>query len=52
MGFFGVFDQYILNMLYHPKIRAGMTRAEVRAVLPEVLVDARAFVAKVNNLKP
>jgi hypothetical protein len=52
LGFFGVFDQYILNMLYHPKIRAGMTRAEVREMLPEVLSDARAFVAKVNGLKP
>jgi hypothetical protein len=52
LGFFGVFDQTILNMLYHPKIKAGMTRAEVRALLPEVLADARAFVAKVNDLKP
>ena len=30
MGFFGVYDQYILNILYHPRIRPGMTRAEVR----------------------
>jgi hypothetical protein len=52
LGFFGVFDQYILNMLYHPKIKAGMTRTEVRAVLPEVLADARALVAKINDLKP
>ena len=26
MGFFGVYDQYILNILYHPRVRAGMTR--------------------------
>ena len=23
MGFFGVYDQYILNILYHPRVRAG-----------------------------
>jgi hypothetical protein len=51
MGFFGVYDQYILNMLYHPKIRAGMTRAEVKAVLPEVLADVRAFVTRTNGLR-
>ena len=26
MGFFDVYDQYILNILYHPRIRPGMTR--------------------------
>ena len=52
MGFFGVYDQYILNILYHPKVKAGMTRAEVQAVLPQVLPEVRAFVAKVNGLKP
>ena len=34
MGFFGVYDQYILNILYHPNIKPGMTRAEVQAALP------------------
>ena len=34
MGFFDVYDQYILNMLYDPRIKAGMTVAEVKAVLP------------------
>ena len=52
MGFFGVYDQYILNILYHPKIRAGMTRDEVRALLPQVMPEVRAFVARVNNLAP
>ena len=52
MGFFGVYDQYILNILYHPRIRAGMRRDEVRAVLPQVLPDVRAFVARTNNLAP
>ena len=52
MGFFDVYDQYILNILYHPKVRPGMTRKQVRALLPEIMPDVRAFVAKVNNLAP
>ena len=50
MGFFDVYDQYILNILYDPRIKAGMTVAEVKAVLPEVLADVRAWVRKVNDL--
>jgi hypothetical protein len=50
MGFFDVYDQYILNLLYDPRIKAGMTVQEVKAVLPEVLADVRAWVAKVNHL--
>jgi hypothetical protein len=50
MGFFDVFDQYILNILYDPRIAPGMTVEEVRAVLPDVLPDVRAFVRKVNDL--
>jgi hypothetical protein len=50
MGFFDVYDQYILNILYDPRIRAGMTVAEVKAVLPDVLADVRVWVRKVNGL--
>jgi len=50
MGYFDVYDQYILNLLYDPRIKAGMTVQEVKAVLPEVLTDVRAWVRKVNNL--
>jgi hypothetical protein len=50
MGFFDIYDQYILNILYDPRIKAGMTVAEVKAVLPEVLSDVRLWVRKVNNL--
>jgi hypothetical protein len=50
MGFFDVYDQYILNVLYDPRIKPGMTVAEVKAVLPEVLTDVRVWVKKVNNL--
>ena len=52
LGFFGVYDQYILNILYHPRIRPGMTRAEVQAALPQVMPEVRGFVAKTNNLPP
>ena len=50
MGFFDVYDQYILNILYDPRIRPGMSRKDVRAVLPELLPQVRAWVAKVNQL--
>jgi len=48
MGFFDVYDQYLLNILYDPRIRPGMTKEEVSAVLPEVLSAARAWVHNVN----
>jgi Protein of unknown function (DUF2927) len=50
MGYFDVYDQYIMNVLYDPRVKAGMTVAEVKAVLPDVLADVRAWVRKVNNL--
>jgi hypothetical protein len=50
VGFFGIYDQYIMNILYDPRIKAGMTVQEVTALLPQVLADVRVWVAKVNNL--
>jgi hypothetical protein len=50
MGYFDVYDQYLLNLLYDPRIKAGMTVTEVRAVLPDVVADVRAWVKKVNGL--
>jgi hypothetical protein len=50
-GFFDVFDQLILNILYDPRIHAGMTSAEARTVLPAIIPDARATVAKLNGLR-
>jgi len=50
MGFFDVYDQYILNILYHPSIKAGMTVQDVKAVLPQVLSDVRTWVMKENGL--
>jgi len=52
LGFFGVYDQYLLNILYDPRIRPGMTVAQVRAVLPTVLPTVRDFVARNNGLPP
>jgi hypothetical protein len=51
MGFFGVYDQFLLNILYDPRIRPGMTRAEVQALLPAVLPAVRMFVEE-NNKGP
>lgn len=51
LGFFGIYDQLLLNVLYHPRIKAGMTREEARAIVPEILPDVRAFVAR-NNQPP
>jgi Protein of unknown function (DUF2927) len=50
MGYFDIYDQYILNLLYDPRVRAGMTVQEVREIIPDVLADVRAWVRKVNNL--
>ncbi len=52
MGFFDIYDQYLLNILYDPRIHPGMNREEVRALLPQVLPQARAWVGRVNALTP
>ena len=48
MGFFDVYDQYLLNILYDPRILPGMTKDEVNAILPEVLSTARTWVRDTN----
>jgi hypothetical protein len=48
MGFFDVYDQYLLNILYDPRVRAGMTKKEVDGLLPDVLATARAWVTHAN----
>jgi hypothetical protein len=48
MGFFDVYDQYLLNVLYDPRIRPGMTKEEVERMLPEVLATAREWVTTAN----
>jgi hypothetical protein len=49
-GFFDVYDQYLLNILYDPRVRAGMTAKEVRTLLPQVMPTVRALVARLNGL--
>src|SRR3989440_9215863 len=48
MGFFDVYDQYILNILYNPRIAAGMSAQEVRDALPQILPSVRSWVARIN----
>jgi DUF2927 family protein len=50
MGFFDVYDQYILNLLYDPRIEPGMDRDQALAVLPQVMPTVRAWVGRVNGL--
>jgi Protein of unknown function (DUF2927) len=49
MGFFDVYDQYLLNILYDPRVRPGMTKGELDELLPEVLPTVRAWVANGNS---
>jgi len=49
MGFFDVYDQYLLNILYDPRIRPGMTRKEVENLLPEILPTTRELVRRNNT---
>jgi hypothetical protein len=45
MGFFDVYDQFLLNILYDPRVRPGMTKVQVDKLLPDVLPDVRAWLA-------
>jgi len=49
MGFFDIFDQYLLNILYDPRVRPGMTKDEVGKVLPDVLPAVRTWVSQANR---
>jgi len=48
MGFFDVYDQYLVNILYDPRVRPGMPKDELAKLLPEVLLTVRAWVANAN----
>ncbi|MEM6761491.1 MAG: DUF2927 domain-containing protein [Pseudomonadota bacterium] len=41
LNVFGVFDWFILNMLYDARIRPGMGEADVRPLLPAIIADVR-----------
>jgi hypothetical protein len=45
MGFFDVYDQYLVNTLYDPRIRPGMTKDQVDKILPDVLPAVRSWIA-------
>lgn len=51
MGFFDVYDQYLVNILYDPHIRPGMTKDAVDALLPDIFPAVRAWVAQANSAK-
>jgi Protein of unknown function (DUF2927) len=42
MGFFDVYDQFLLNILYDPRVRPGMTKEEVNGLLPRALAQGFA----------
>lgn len=45
MGFFDTYDRYLLNILYDPRVKAGMSVDQIRPLLPAILKDIRAKVA-------
>ena len=49
MGFFDLYDQYLVNILYDPRIKPGMTKSEVNDLLPDVLPAVRAWASKANG---
>jgi Protein of unknown function (DUF2927) len=49
MGFFDIYDQFLLNLLYDPRVRPGMTKKEVGKLLPEILPAVRAWVSRTNS---
>jgi hypothetical protein len=48
MGFFDRYDQYLLNILYEPRVRPGMTKQEVGSPSPQILPTVRAWVSRAN----
>jgi hypothetical protein len=51
MGFFDIYDQHLVNILYDPRVRPGMTKSEVEKLLPKVMPLVRAWVANDNTEK-
>ena len=48
MGFFDVYDQYLLNILYDSRVQPGMTREVLSTLALKVLPTVRAWVASRN----
>jgi DUF2927 family protein len=51
MGFFDTYDQYLVNILYDPRIRPGMTKGEVSALLPDIFPTVRAWIGDSHSMK-
>jgi hypothetical protein len=51
MGFFDTYDQYLLNILYHPHVRPGMSGKKLRMIMPTVLKSVRSWVARANGFQ-
>jgi hypothetical protein len=51
MGFFDVYDQYLVNILYDPRVRPGMMKREVDALLPDIFPTVRAWVVQTNSVQ-
>ncbi len=49
MGFFDVYDQFLVNMLYDPRVRPGMTKDEVNALLPDIFPTVRTWVTNAGS---
>jgi len=50
MGFFDQYDQYLLNILYDPRIAPGMTKEDVKELLPALLPEVRERVFSLSAL--
>jgi hypothetical protein len=44
VGYLSVYDRSLLTLLYDPRLRPGMTMAEVRRVLPRIIRDLKLAV--------
>jgi hypothetical protein len=51
MGFFDVYDQYILNIMYDPRVRPGMTRQDVQRLLPDILPAIHQRISGANAVR-
>jgi hypothetical protein len=51
MGYFDVYDQYLLNILYDPRVRPGMARQEVERLLPDIMPEIHGWISLVNPMR-
>ena len=51
MGFFDVYDQFLVNILYDERIRPGMTKNQVGKLLPDILPAVHTWIGKAGASK-